>query len=126
MSAKKQLTASDVTIIARTAKSSKARTRREGWYLQQLATERIKQLGDGSLQLASDVRLPQDAVVKLLWRIRKVALAQWQAASDAEKANVEFLDDFQARADVDGNVTFEPKPVKAETPAEAATAAAGA
>jgi hypothetical protein len=75
------LSLQDVVVITRTAKSSKARTRRQAWFLLALTDERLKQAARGELALAPAVKLPLAAVVALLWRIRKVALAQWNAAS---------------------------------------------
>lgn len=94
-----QLTVSDVSIIARSAKSTKERTRTEAYRLVQLCDARLKAAGRGELTLAPDVRLDVPAVVRLVWTTRKAALAQWKAA----KAQDEVLAEYDA-ARVDEHV----------------------
>jgi len=52
------------------------------------ADRRLAQAARGELALAADVRLDLKAVIRLLWTLRKAALAQWKAAKVAAPAPV--------------------------------------
>lgn len=82
--AARTLSAKDVAVIAATAKSTRPRTRAEAYTLVKAADLRLKQHAANQLRLAEDVRLPMDAVIRLLWTIRKLALAQWRVARAAD------------------------------------------
>lgn len=84
------LTVSDVAIIVRSSRSAKERTRKEAYNLLQLCDARLKAAGRGELTLAHDVRLDVPAVVRLVWKTRKVALAQWKAAKTAATTLAEY------------------------------------
>jgi hypothetical protein len=80
------MTVKDVAILAAVARSTKPRTRRDAWYAAKAAVTRLKQHSAGELALAPDVQLPMEAVVRLLWKVRKSAMADWYAAKAAEVA----------------------------------------
>jgi len=86
-----QLTVSDVSIIARTAKSTRERTQTEAYRLVTLCDQRLKAAGAGELTLAPEVRLDLKAVIRLIWAARKTALAQWKRAKE-EAAILEQLE----------------------------------
>ncbi len=94
-------TSDTVSIIAKTAKSTKERTRAEAYDMIKRCDLRLKQLALPTTELAADVRLPRTAIISLLWKIRKVALAQWKAARAAAPAT-----ELVYVADDEGNALF--------------------
>ena len=80
------LSVTDVATICTLAKSTRERTRAEAYTVITACDRRLKQAGAGTLALAADVRLPLEAVVRVLWKLRKQALAQWKAAKAADEA----------------------------------------
>ena len=83
-----KLSLQDVIAISRTYRSTKTRTRRQAYYLAKLAADRLKAATEGRLTLDPEVKTPHEAVVRMLWRIYKVAKEQWRAAK-AAKAGAE-------------------------------------
>ncbi len=79
-----KLSLQDVIAISRTYRSTKTRTRRQAYYLAKLAADRLKAATEGRLILDPEVKTPHEAVVRMLWRIYKVAKEQWRAAKAAE------------------------------------------
>lgn len=86
------LSAANVAIIARTAKSTKSRTKAEAYTLLKACDRRLGQFTAGTLVLAEDVRLPKNAVISLLWKVRKIALAQWKAARAEQAPALPLID----------------------------------
>jgi uncharacterized membrane protein len=100
------LSAADVAIIARTARSTKTRTRGEAYSLIQRCDRRLKQAAANELALAPDVRLPLAAVIRLIWTARKIGLAQWKAARAAEAVAPAAPDTEAYVTDDEGNALF--------------------
>jgi hypothetical protein len=73
-------------VLAKQARGERERTRGEAYALAQRCSNRLASHTAGKLHIAEDVRLPMDAVVRLLWKVRGIALAQWKAARAAETA----------------------------------------
>jgi len=86
MSAQHILSGSDVAKIVTIAKATRERSRGEAYALIVACDRRLKQASEGTLVLAADVRLPMEAVIRVIWKIRKAALAQWKAAKAADEA----------------------------------------
>jgi len=80
------MSAKDVSVLVAMAKSTKPKSRRDAWFTAKAATNRLKQHSAGQLTLAPEVRLPLNAVVTLLWRVRKTAMSEWRAAKAADEA----------------------------------------
>lgn len=80
------LTGAKVAEICKIAKTPRERTRAEAYALIAACDRRLKQASEGTLALADDVRLPMEAVVRVLWKIRLTALEQWKAAKAADLA----------------------------------------
>ena len=89
----------DVAAICATAKSTKTRTRFEAWTLIKLSARRLNGLSLDTLVIAPDVRLPKDAVVRLLWTIYKNAKAQHAALKAAELVEAERAENSRLEAE---------------------------
>jgi len=91
------LTITQVSNIARLAKSTPERDRSLAYRTVQRCDELLRAAAAEQLVLADGVRLPLPAIINLIWTIRKHALGQWKLAKQAEveaqvaKAQEEFL-----------------------------------
>jgi hypothetical protein len=93
------LSVQDVVVLVKQAQGTKERTRSEAYSLLARTDNRLKAAAEGQLALEPAVTLPLDAVVRVLWKVRKVALAQWKAAkaaAEAEPAEVSAEAQFEA------------------------------
>lgn len=95
----KPMTVTDVANLVQIARSTAPRSRGDAYRLVVACDRRLAQAGQlkdadrADEFLAADVRLPFEAVVAQLWKLRKVALAQWKAAraEDLRAAEAAFV-----------------------------------
>lgn len=95
------MTITNVATLVSDAKSTAPRTRGEAYAIIVACDNRLKQAAEGTLVLAEGVRLPLEGVVRVLWKLRKTALAQWKAAkaaAEAQSSERTILDDMREAA----------------------------
>lgn len=90
------LSVANVAAIAKAARSTAPRTKAEAYRLVETCNRSLREASAGELALAEGVRLPMPLVIKLIWKVRQQALAQWKAAkakAAEEAAVLEQLDE---------------------------------